>query len=279
MHARDTDDETPAELETSVSAAFERLAEAVACDGGEVGALLDQAPAGALGRFDHNGRSLLMIAIAAGSARACRLLLARGADACEATFDGDSPLVLAAVSNRADLVSILCEAGARDDRVHGGASSLLRALRARAFDAAQMLLRYGASLDAALAEAAAAGDAASCELCWALGARAVDQALIAAAVARLATTGRVQAVQFLLACGADPSQPAPTGRQSLLHLCAARDDAALVALLLRAGADLCWRDGSGQRADEVARPGAAAVLRSWQARQAATRALREAVTA
>jgi uncharacterized protein len=172
--------------------------------------------------LDHD----LLGAAKAGDALRCRDLLSRGADP-NAGFSEDgyfniTPLMYAAERGHTGVLEVLLAAGARlkaRDRFvapgeGGGDTALEYSLRGRRLEAARLLVRAGANLNAR---------------------RGGYTPLMIATMSKDTTL-----VRFLLEAGADPNISNKVC--SALNIAVSEDRPELAAMLLAAGADPNWRD-------------------------------------
>jgi ankyrin repeat protein len=275
-----------------------RAVEAHDADG--LAALLDEFP-DLVHAVGTNGNDLLGMAGATNDPRTIRLLLDRGADVIRGNAHGWTPLHQAAYSNQTDQARMLIDAGAQVDAFargdggtplivalfwgHRATAELLAAhgmhprnLRAAAglgdlelidaltpaeagahrgfyrphggFPAWQPADDPQEVLDEALAWAARSDRADAVERLVARGADPAADVYRGSALAWAAACGREQAIRRLVALGADPSQRGTFGGPdhgngvTALHLAAQNGDAATIRVLLELGADPSVKEGN-----------------------------------
>ena len=226
-------------------------------------------------RADTRGQTPLMWAAAAGRTEAMAALLKAGADVNRVTAGGFTPLFFAIKSGVAPATTMLLDAGA--DTAHRGpehSSALQVALYQHNLGAAALLAARGADLaerdrngDQPLHLAAAAGDVALVRLLLQKGAdpnaltgpsritwvteanfgRAPPAVPPTPPLLVAAQNGRAQAMQLLLAAGANPRFVAGDGTNIVLAAAKGGSDAAL-ALALTLAPDANVADAGGATA-------------------------------
>ncbi|XP_035263897.1 ankyrin repeat domain-containing protein 50 [Anguilla anguilla] len=187
--------------------------------GGDGGA--GAAAAATLEHADCEGWTPLRLAAWGGHAEAVRLLLDAGADVDGSDADGRTALRAAAWAGHLEIVLALLEHGARPDRAdREGRTPLIAAAYMGHREALEALLAHGARVDAADADGRTALCVAAMCVPSAAGGR-----------------GHAEVVSALLDRGADPSHRDKDGMTPLL-LAAYEGQAAVMELLLEAGADV-----------------------------------------
>jgi len=202
----------------------------LACEAGRVQAAFSLLEAGAdvCASLPAGGETPLHFAATLGLEALAEALIASGADvdamAAWHSYDdelghycGNAPLHVAALNNRADLVSLLLKAGAQRDLAGPDQRTALHYAAARgAVAALEVLLAAGADPDA-------------CEACELEGATTHLSPLHYAVI-----NGHEAAVAMLLCYGANPSLIESASGESALQMAERSEDAALTAMLSRA---------------------------------------------
>jgi ankyrin repeat protein len=199
-----------------------------ACEAGDTAAmseLLETAPDIDLDYPDEDGRTPLLLAALHDRAAAARFLLARGADAeAVGRWPGppDGPLATAAALGHVATMDALLEGGASANAATGpdGRTPLIAAAEAGSLDAVALLLSVGAVVDSKRADGATAACAA-------------------------AAGGHGDVLRRLLDAGADVHVADTLSGESLLHYAARAPTADAVEVALAAGADFGIRSGVG----------------------------------
>jgi len=229
------------------------------------------------------GTTALMHAAAAGHHEVVSLLLGAGAQAAIRDKDGQSSLVYAANAGSTKAISLLLESGTADpnDMVGDTANAmplLVHALASGAEALAELLIKYGAAVDAVeggvapLLLAAQAGSAKLIALLIAKGAdltSASDSGVTPLMI--LAAAGHVRGVRLIVEAARDAAHP-PSLLPSLvdattengtaaLHTAARQAHVKVVTELLGAGASVSLRDLGGQTALGAAYDGLQAVAK------------------
>lgn len=210
---------------------------------GAAAALLDLG-ADIAARDEELGATALHYAARAGHVgeATARFLLARGADAGAKTVDGAAPLHLAALYNQARMIGVLVEGGAAIDAVDAGRVTALQyARRSGRLGAVDALLRLGARLDG-LNDAVNAGDLRRVRELIAVGAQ-VDRPELSGTALHLAVArGNAAIVAALVDAGADLEAKGDPMAVRPLHLAAIANQADVARLLIERGADIEARD-------------------------------------
>ena len=178
---------------------------------------------------DEDGRTPLLLAALHDRADAARFLLARGADAeAVGRWPGppDGPLATAAALGHVATMDVLLEGGASANAATGpdGRTPLIAAAEAGSSEAVALLLSVGAAVDARRADGATAACAA-------------------------AAGGHGDVLRRLIDAGADVHVADTLSGESLLHYAARAPTADAVEVALAAGADFGIRSGVGVPTD------------------------------
>ena len=180
---------------------------------------------------DEDGRTPLLLAALQDRAAAARFLLARGADAeAVGRWPGppDGPLATAAALGHVATMDVLLEGGASANAATGpdGRTPLIAAAEAGSEKAVELLLSVGAAVDSKRADSATAACAA-------------------------AAGGHGDVLRRLLDAGADVHVADSVSGETLLHYAARAPTADAVQVALAAGADFGIRSGVGVPTDKA----------------------------
>jgi ankyrin repeat protein len=175
-----------------------------------------------------------------------RFLLARGAEPGVKTAEGATPLHLAALFNHARMIGVLVDGGAAIDAVDsGGVTALQYARRSGRLSAVDALLRLGARVDG-LNDAVNAGDLRRVRELIAAGAPVNRRELTGTALHLAVAKGNAAIVAALVDAGADLEAEGDPGEARPLHLAAIVDQPDVARLLIERGAALEARDAEGR---------------------------------
>ena len=218
---------------------------------------------------DSSGCTVLNMACRWGRLDVVELLLRAGADIEKADLRGQTPLMAASGSLGNGHVKIayalLCAGAQKNTKDHDGWTALSHAVWTMSKDAAGLLIRVGADVDAVvangeplLAHAVFQGSLGICEMLLDAGAD-INKTDVRGKTALMTSLGRYDSefIHLLLKRGADADRPSSNGVTPLMCACLQEWDAH-VALLLLAGANIHKTDRDGHDA-------------SWFARHKATR--------
>lgn len=175
-----------------------------------------------------------------------RLLLARGADAGARTFDGGTALHLAASYNQAEMIGLLVQGGVAINAVDiAGLTALQHARREGRTNAVDALLDLGARVDG-LYDAVNAGDLRRVRELIAEGAPVDRLELSGTALHLAAARANAAIVAALIDAGADLEAAGDPVDSHPLHLAAIADQPEIATLLIERGADIEARDAEGR---------------------------------
>jgi ankyrin repeat protein len=206
------------------------------------------------------GRTALIMASSEGHDNCVRLLIEAGASLDNCTKTGTTALIAASISGHGDCVKQLIEAGASvDQHTEDDCTALVMASVNGRENCVEQLLRAGASLatktkrlgSTALYEAVLGGHTNCAQMLCDHGANVNAQRLTGSTpLYRAARDGQLECVQMLLERQADPNLAEEEGWTPLMIAiqAATPHTAAIVEILLHAGADLTARTDDGDTA-------------------------------
>jgi len=191
---------------------------------------------------DKQGNLALGIASRFGCIEMMQLLVEHGATVDALDRDGWTPLLRAVTSNQVQSIKFLLDHGADRERpAPGGYSPLAMALEERDFDAAKAVIEAGADVRKPMSK-------------YGLTPLMIVASQFSAgsrAERLLQTTGPIEIARELLERGADVDAANVDGVTPLM-IAAARDNSAMIGLLLQAGANPSMRSAAGETARDIA---------------------------
>jgi quinoprotein dehydrogenase-associated probable ABC transporter substrate-binding protein len=190
----------------------------------------------------NDGEAPLHVAVTNGDGEMMSLLLDRKADVNERDGDGYTPLALAAARNKVKAIQLLKSCGADlEAATPGGYTPLFVAVAEGKFAAAKALMEAGAKTDVM------EGPQHFTLLMAVATQRPPERRIIQLAQG----TGPVEVAQELVARGADVNAVSTKGVTALM-IAAARDNSALIGVLMRGGAKAGIKSEEGQTAFDIA---------------------------
>jgi quinoprotein dehydrogenase-associated probable ABC transporter substrate-binding protein len=189
-----------------------------------------------------DGEAPLHVAVTNGDIEMVTLLLDRKADVNERDGDGYTPLTLAAARNKTKVITLLTSRGADlEAQIPGGYTPLFVAIGEGKFAAAKALMDAGAKTNVVEGPQ-------HFTLLMAIATQRPPERRITQVTQG---TGPVDIAQELVARGTDVNAVSTKGVTALM-IAAARDNSALIGVLMRAGARAEVKSGEGQTALEIA---------------------------
>ena len=195
-----------------------------------------------LNKPDKQGNTALGVASRFGCIEMMRLLVEHGAKVDGPDRDGWTPLLRAIASNQVKSIKFLLDHGAdREGLVLGGYTPFAIALEEQDFDAAKALIEAGVEINKPISKYKLTP----------LMIVASEQPASSRTARLLQTAGPLEIARELLARGVDVNAANVDGVTALM-IAAARDNSAMVGLLLQSGADPHAKSADGQTARDIA---------------------------